>query len=133
MLVLMGCAAPAALEVSPATIAFGDVVISGSDRPEEGWAGLAEVSIRNSGESPIDVSIEDYDEVSILLYGFNGLPAPLDLGNIPPDVEYVLDVGIAGYVQGESDVPLEKAITLGAPGLAEPRVITVYYTPHRQN
>lgn len=133
MLVLAACTPPATLDASPQMIAFGDVYITGNERPEDGWAGIAEVKVRNDGDATVAARIEAYDHQALLLQGFDDLPAPLDLGDLAPGSEYLLRVGIAGYADGESDSVQEKTIEVGAELLDSPLVITVHYTPHRRN
>ena len=96
--------------------------------PEEGYA-ATELSLNNTGEDPVTVSLEEFDFEHLCLQGFSSVPA--NLNEIPAGGAYVLVVGVCDYIeeQGERDSLVSAEIIVEHTGESSPLSIGWSFTP----
>ena len=97
------------LTALPAEVAWGDIDFAQSI-PTDGYDSQ-DILIRNTGEKTVSAEILSFDFDLLCLSGFT--EAPIDLGELEPDNEFILTVGVCGYnEEGGRDVLVEGSIDI---------------------
>lgn len=109
LLAMIGCQ-DSTLTALPAEIVWGDVDFSLS-APSDGYDPQS-VIVRNTGEKTVKAEIQGFDFELLCLSGFTELP--VELGELEPDNEFILTIGVCNYnEEGGRDIMVEGNIEVG--------------------
>ncbi|MGC6507904.1 MAG: hypothetical protein ACON4U_05770 [Myxococcota bacterium] len=109
LLAMIGCQ-ESTLTALPAEIVWGDVDFSLS-APSDGYDPQS-VVVRNTGEKTVKAEIQSFDFELLCLSGFTELP--VELGELEPDNEFILTIGVCNYnEEGGRDIMVEGSIEVG--------------------
>lgn len=108
LLTLFACK-DSTLTALPAEVHWGDIDFSQSV-PTEGFD-PQNIIVRNTGEKAVAAEILSFDFDSLCLSGFT--EPPIDLGELEPENEFILTLGVCGYnEEGGRDVLVEGSIDI---------------------
>ena len=127
---LVGCGggeAPVVIELTPATLAFGEVDFVEA-MPDEGY-GAQYVEIRNVGEENLDITIPGFDGDRICLEGFDDPDQTINLPTLSSQQLYALKIGICGYLPGELTSEVTGTIRLDNDSQQGSVELVYTYTP----
>ena len=109
LLAMIGCK-ESTLTALPAEIVWGDVDVSQS-APSDGYNPQS-VVVRNTGEKTVKAEIQSFDFELLCLSGSTELP--VELGELEPDNEFILTIGVCNYnEEGGRDIMVEGNIEVG--------------------
>jgi len=123
----LACGATGELSVFPSSLNFGEVDFQ-TEMPEEGYAALT-VTLKNVGETDLDISLNHIDFDHLCLQGFD--TAPISLGTLTPNQSYTIKVGACDYSResGERDTLVSDYISIEHNGANAPSSIQWSFTP----
>lgn len=127
---LVACAEPTVLALSPAALDFGEVDFAG-ELPEGGYTSET-VTLRHEGGPAVALALPEYDFDRLCVAGFpDDRDYPRALGTVEEGGSYVFEVGVCGYVPGEltTEVTTELVVeTDGEPGSV---TLPIAFVPYR--
>lgn len=130
MILLLACARPYVIEVSPAVVDFG-VVDFAVEMPEDGYP-PEPVTITNKGEDVVlGLALASYDVERVCVQGTPSGDLPIPLGDVGPGSFYLLNIAVCGLVAGDLDEEVRTEVVLTTLGDPPSLTIPVTWTPVR--
>ena len=109
-LLFFACQDSLDLTAFPSSLNFGEVDFH-QPMPDGGFSPL-ELSLTNTGEKDIDLTVVNFDFERLCLEGYTNTPA--SLSSLSPSSNFILLVSVCGYIEeaGERDDLLEGSIDI---------------------
>jgi hypothetical protein len=96
-LVLVIACKESTLNALPTEVSWGEIDFIQTP-PDEGFE-VQNITIKNTGETTVSAEIVSFNFDFLCLSGFTTTPA--DIGELEPDSEFILSVGVCGYAVEE--------------------------------
>lgn len=125
----LACGKAPSVAADPTSIDWGPLDFQ-QELPAEGYD-PRDLTVRNTGEQPIDVVVSDFDTERLVLSAVLAVDDPPTLPTLLPGSSTVVSVGVIGYAPGERDTEVTGAFSFTAAGIDSPATVTWSFTPIR--